>query len=161
MKATKNRCDDMSFSDALAQSTVSRKSGASEELRELTMEMENAVIAIIDAVDHIFEFLKMNSSDTDGSSIRRQCTRIMEACTFQDIVGQRLVKVSRIISDLEGRETLSPSPTQGQSADNRTNTGVPISPLLDGPALPGEGLRQEDVERIWDAHAPADISQVS
>lgn len=151
----------MSFSHNVSGNKPSRRSGASAELYKSTIEMENAVVAIIDAVDHIFEFLKTKSADADKAAIRKQCTRIMEACTFQDIVGQRLVKVSKILSYLEGEDGPTASIIEPPAGGGQGRTDPWDSPPLDGPALSGEGLRQEDVERIWDAHSPANTTDAS
>jgi hypothetical protein len=69
-------------------------SDARAEIHESIKEMEGAVFAIIDAAEHIYADLKTRGVP-DEASIRSHCTRIMEACSFQDIVGQRLIKISK------------------------------------------------------------------
>ncbi|MBS0295627.1 MAG: hypothetical protein JSR45_04895 [Proteobacteria bacterium] len=54
--------------------------------------------------------------------------RILQACAFHDIVGQRLAELRRMLS----------TPDAALARD----------PLLNGPALPGEGLDQAAIDAL-------------
>ncbi|MGV9006496.1 MAG: hypothetical protein ACOH1H_07135 [Brevundimonas sp.] len=71
----------------------------------------------VDAVDHIEQLL---------------CT-ILEACSFQDITGQRLAKLEQMLVDL---------PVKAVAGD----------PLLNGPAPTGQGLDQTAADRLLGAN---------
>ncbi|MEI9989108.1 MAG: hypothetical protein WDM86_03635 [Rhizomicrobium sp.] len=109
------------------------------ELSTSIGETETAVIAILDAVDHIVGLTTGGGDDPMARQIRSECMRIREACTFQDIVGQRLAKVA---GALNGATDIPEGPPD--SGDCR----------LEGPALQGEGLSQDDIDQMLE-HASA------
>ncbi|VTO17832.1 Uncharacterised protein [Brevundimonas vancanneytii] len=55
---------------------------------------------------------------------------MLEACAFQDLTGQRLSKLDSMISSVDV-------------------ASAPADPLLNGPALPGEGLDQAAVDKSF------------
>jgi len=79
--------------------------------------------------------------------IDAKATEVYTACSFQDITGQRTRKVIGVLRYLEGRinamveiwglDGIAPAP---KSAATVT--------LLHGPARPGEGLDQDDVDAV-------------
>ncbi len=78
---------------------------------------------------------------------------IFEACTFQDITGQRISKIARsmkyvdervgAIAALWGAASLAEVAVPEQETD-------PNQALLDGPALEGEGTSQDDIDKLFD-----------
>ena len=60
-------------------------------------------------------------------SVGGRLQTIMAACAFQDLVGQRLTKVSRLVA--------------GEAA--------PADALLNGPAAMGEGLSQAEADALF------------
>jgi len=81
--------------------------------------------------------------------------RIFEACTFQDITGQRISKIVKTMNLLEGtlnslvviigEDGIAALPiTKFDAADESDD--VP----MDGPALDGEGVSQADIDAMFD-----------
>lgn len=114
---------------------------ALDEQKTAIGEMEMAVDGIMSAVERMAEI-----DFSDGENASRQvaacCEAIMEACCFQDITGQRLTHVMETLGEVgrsldclaQGRkETPSPAETGG---------------LLNGPALPGNAMEQDAVDRL-------------
>lgn len=85
----------------------------------------------------------------------RSVTEIMEACTFQDITGQRISRIVGslkfveerigIMVDIAGREAIQ---TAGQDLDE--SGGRCDKPELKGPQLPGEAITQEEIDALFD-----------
>ena len=79
--------------------------------------------------------------------------RIHEACSFQDITGQRIGKVVAALKRLDDRiDQISQS-----FGDQRTGAGQPAAPnnsrpanadLLNGPQLPAVDNSQEDIDAL-------------
>lgn len=83
-------------------------------------------------------------------------TQTYQACSFQDLTGQRIRKVVNVLHFLEERiEAMNliwgGKDTRGLKAE----TPSIEASLLNGPALPGEGLEQFGVDEILDPEAPA------
>jgi len=83
-------------------------------------------------------------------------TQTYQACSFQDLTGQRIRKVVNVLHFLEERiEAMNliwgGKDTRGLKAE----TPSIEASLLNGPALPGEGLEQLGVDEILDPEAAA------
>lgn len=80
-------------------------------------------------------------------------THIFEACNFQDITGQRIQKVVKLLQDIE-RKVLKMVVTLGlvEKADKLDESDVETfnadAQLLNGPSIPGQGLEQDDIDAI-------------
>jgi chemotaxis protein CheZ len=79
-------------------------------------------------------------------------THIYEACNFQDITGQRIQKVVKCLQEIE-RQVLRMVVVFGlshnESLDEETKKELKVeAELLTGPALPGQGLEQDDIDDI-------------
>ena len=80
-------------------------------------------------------------------------TNIFEACNFQDITGQRIQKVVKLLQDIE-RKVLKMVVTLGlvEKADKLDEDDVESfnedAALLNGPSMPGQGLEQDEIDAI-------------
>lgn len=121
------------------------------ELAAAVRETESGVLKIIDTVGRIMDCLDANSKHAP-TEVRNLCTSILEACSFQDIVGQRLVKIGKLLSSIEaGGHAAETVPFEAPRVSSPASGDAP----LDGPALAGEGLSQEDVERMFNEQPSA------
>lgn len=126
---------------------------ASEELAAIVSETEDSAGRILGAAEEI-----MAADPSDGAAYQGAVTdaamRILEACAFQDLTGQRISKVARTLSDIEGRFVHL---AELVGIDLTAEDAAPQSdePPLAGPALEGEGNKQDDVDRLF-AEAGAD-----
>jgi chemotaxis protein CheZ len=77
----------------------------------------------------------------------------MEACTFQDITGQRVTKIIRSMQfveervlamvDLMGRDSVE------KKAAVLSDETPEKDPLLNGPQLPGNAISQDDIDKLF------------
>ena len=83
----------------------------------------------------------------DGPSHRVQemTMRIYEACSFQDITGQRIAKIVATLQTIEARV----GDLHDAFGRPRTPRGVlPGRGLLNGPQLPAAAMEQADIDRL-------------
>jgi chemotaxis protein CheZ len=124
---------------------------ATDELDAIVAHTASATHAILESC----ETLDAVSTDLAGSeaSTRLQdaTTRIYEACSFQDITGQRITKVVSTLKTIEVKiEQIIV--TFGQR--DGTATGGPVVPagdetdLLNGPQLPHHAMDQSDIDKL-------------
>ena len=74
--------------------------------------------------------------------------RIVEACSFQDVTGQRISKVVNTLAFIDDRldtllEAFDGVPDSVSDEDDGSD------PLLNGPQLDGEGISQNDVDSMF------------
>lgn len=83
-------------------------------------------------------------------------TQIYEACTFQDITGQRIQKVVSTLREIEDKvdrimETLSatvgPLNMQGEYQEKKADVNDEES-LLNGPQMADKAISQEEIDRL-------------
>jgi chemotaxis regulatin CheY-phosphate phosphatase CheZ len=131
---------------------------AGQELDAIVQATESATNTIMEAAEEIMSG-DPSDAETYKAHVDDACMRIFEACSFQDITGQRISKVVETIEYVEERlDTLQkawgpdvieePEAEPEQDADKA---------LLNGPALEGEGIGQTDVDAILgEPHADTD-----
>ncbi|NQV56145.1 MAG: protein phosphatase CheZ [Rhodospirillales bacterium] len=134
---------------------------ATSELDAVITATENATNSILEASEKIEELaarLQVNADNSDdrqaADEILELTIKILEACNFQDITGQRITKVTstlqfvedRIVSmiDIWGQEDIDMVAPSVEA--NQTNDAA----LLNGPALDGEGISQDDIDALFD-----------
>ncbi|MCP5405123.1 MAG: protein phosphatase CheZ [Pseudomonadaceae bacterium] len=80
-------------------------------------------------------------------------TQVYEACNFQDITGQRIQKVVKLLQEIE-RKVLRMVLVFGMvekedKLDDTTRAEFnEDAALLNGPSMPGQGLEQDDIDAI-------------
>ncbi|MCW0182797.1 protein phosphatase CheZ [Zavarzinia sp.] len=133
---------------------------AGRELEAIVRSTEDATNKIMAAAESI-----MAASPADGPAytdlVSARCMEIFEACSFQDITGQRISKVVDTLTYIEDRvsrlkNALGAELADAPQAPGEARTGD--SALLNGPALDGEGIAQDEVDKLMGAtaQAPAD-----
>ncbi len=125
---------------------------ATDQLDAIVAATEEATSKILEAT----EIIAAKANELDEPEITEQVTRIFEASSFQDLTGQRTSKViATLIKYVEeyidqlvraiGEETDGKRQTK---AERDTSPTSPIGGPLDGPELPGEGNKQEDIDAL-------------
>ena len=130
---------------------------AGRELDAVVQATEDATNTIMEAVETI---MAADTTDVEAYAlaVNDQCMRIFEACSFQDITGQRVTKVINTLTFIEERigSILTAWPEGEDMADEES--AEPAAPgdkeLLNGPALEGEGISQDDVDSLFDEESP-------
>lgn len=132
-----------------------------EQLDAIIAATEEATNVIMDAVERISDMIIERRTELDGAGLSEwadgidtEFQKVFEACSFQDITGQRIGKVveelkfmnDKLASMVEiwGPEALSAEPLAGKKKD------VPEGEVLEGPALEGKGVSQGDIDKLFD-----------
>src|SRR4029079_9814904 len=128
---------------------------ASEALDSVVQATEAATSDILECAERIQEIawtLREQGPDAAVCDLLdAKATEVYTACSFQDLTGQRTRKVIGVLRYLEGRINamieiwqLAPRASAGGDA---AAPGRPAA-LLNGPAKPGQGLDQDDVDLV-------------
>jgi len=136
------------------------KEGATLHLDAVIKTTENATQTIMDAVDAI-----QATADKVGGecqkSVAESVTKIYEACNFQDLTGQRLSKVIKMIDEIDARinNLLKLSGKQVTSSGQGKLEIVKPAPgnsghLLSGPQLPDAAPSQADIDALFASGKP-------
>jgi len=133
---------------------------ASDQLSAIVGATEKATNEIFDAVETIEELASTLSPDQAGG-LSDAVTRIYEACSFQDITGQRISKVVTVLQNVESRVdallTAFGTEVDTAASGTRESTEAPVTiessadsdnDLLSGPQAPGEGNSQEEIDAL-------------
>lgn len=115
---------------------------SAEQIDDLTMTLKNSASSDF-VVDHV-------------EQIAFIVTKIFEACNFQDITGQRINKVVSTLEFVEervhnmiliwGEEAFAELPVPEVEAE-----AIPEdADLLNGPQLDGEGISQDDIDKLFE-----------
>lgn len=110
-----------------------------------TAEATEAILETCETLDRIAE----SAPEPIGTQLQEATTRIYEACSFQDITGQRINKVVQTLKRIEakvgqiiatfGGEAELPPPAEPPPGEDG---------LMNGPALPGAAMDQSDIDRL-------------
>lgn len=129
----------------------SRIPRAGKELDAIVRQTEEATNTIMDASEKIMG-AETEDPESFKSYVHEQVMRIFEACSFQDITGQRISKVVETLSYIEERANQLKGilgVAEGEAADERNDIHRgEDKALLSGPALEGEGIDQAEVDAL-------------
>ena len=129
---------------------------ASEELDSVVQQTEAAtsdILACAEAIQETAWTLREQGLDAEVCDLLdAKATEVYTACSFQDLTGQRTRKVIGVLRYLEGRINAMidiwglDGAMSAEAAESRAvETG---KALLNGPAKPGDGLDQADVDMV-------------
>jgi chemotaxis protein CheZ len=123
---------------------------ATDELDAIVTATAQATGSILDAAERLGTVAD-RIGGTDGAAVTDEVTRIFEACTFQDITGQRITKVVKTLKIIETRvaELVGAFGTLDARAD-AAPAAVGDAALLNGPQLPPDARSQADIDAIFD-----------
>jgi chemotaxis protein CheZ len=125
---------------------------ATNELDAIVETTEKATSEILTAVEHIQEIawtLREQGSDPAVCDrLNAQATEAYTACSFQDLTGQRIRRVIGVMRFLENRIDAMIQIWRISEEDNAEETAEDEVSLLNGPALPGEGLGQSEIDDL-------------
>jgi chemotaxis protein CheZ len=123
---------------------------ATDELDAVVSHTATATNEILDCCETL-EGLQTRLSGADAEALSDAVTRIYEACSFQDITGQRIGKVVAALKSIERRVTaVTASFGRGGPADD----DPPAEPqtegeaLANGPQLPASASTQAEIDRL-------------
>jgi chemotaxis protein CheZ len=130
---------------------------AGAELEAIVRDTEAATNRIMAAAEGL---LAADLSDpvAGRAEIERHAIDIFEACGFQDITGQRISKVVKVLAEIEER-TGGLAAALGVVEDFAPEIARSADPLLNGPALNGPETSQDDVDALFAATPAKPVSQ--
>jgi chemotaxis protein CheZ len=118
---------------------------ATDELDAVVAHTASATDVILEACEQL-ETSAANGEQIDAELLGRATTAIYEACSFQDITGQRIKKVVGTLKAIEQKvgEILK---VFGQGEEIIEEV-VEVSTLTNGPQLPGKAMEQSDIDKL-------------
>jgi chemotaxis protein CheZ len=132
----------------------SRIPSAGEELGAIVAATEQATDTIMTCAEAL-----MGADDSDHAAYKalvdEKMMVIFEACSFQDITGQRIAKVVATLQHIEERvarfaDVMKATDLDGFLNDKeRAKSERKEKLLLNGPQLAGEGVDQNDVDKMF------------
>ena len=127
---------------------------AGEELGAIVKATENATNTIMECAEAL-----MGADASDAAAYKalvdEKMMIIFEACSFQDITGQRIAKVVETLQHIEQRvarfaDVMNAKDLDGFLNENeRARNERKQKLLLNGPQLAGEGVDQSDVDKMF------------
>jgi chemotaxis protein CheZ len=127
---------------------------ATDQLDAVVGATEEATNKIMDECDGISS-IAATLSPEQSEQLTACVTRIFEACNFQDLTGQRINKVVSALRHIEDKiqalmlalgdeigthDSAPPPPVANEDPDKK---------LLNGPQMPGEGVSQDDIDKLF------------
>ena len=132
--------------------TVSHIPFATDELDAIVAHTALATNAILESCETLDEVGTKVSSEL-AAKLTDATTRIYEACSFQDITGQRITKIVATLKTIE-QKVASIIDAFGDRGDVDASTLPLVAPvaaevsLLNGPQLPTAAMDQSDIDRL-------------
>jgi chemotaxis protein CheZ len=126
---------------------------ADQQLSAVVASTEEATTKIIECAEAIID------ADPEDEEAYRQLVNdkvmiIFEACSFQDLTGQRIAKVVETLEHIETRVSRFASAIGAEDHDGTANEKEAHRSkrkkdlLLSGPAAKGEGVSQDDIDSL-------------
>lgn len=129
-----------------------RLPSAMNEIGMIVETTESAANQIMEAIDVIMNAPAELPVDEYRSLVEAKCMSMLEACAFQDLTGQRSTKVVETLLHIEDRlgrlASLLGEEERSLAGSYQSPEAAP-DPLLNGPAMPGEGVDQDDIDRLF------------
>ncbi|MFL5282790.1 MAG: protein phosphatase CheZ [Rhodopila sp.] len=124
---------------------------ATDELDAIVDHTAHATHAILESCETLDEVSGTITGDP-ATKLQAATTRIYEACSFQDITGQRITKVVTTLKTIEVKvaqiiSTFGAS-TEGLERDTQKPATSAEDELLNGPQLPAHAMDQSDIDKL-------------
>jgi chemotaxis protein CheZ len=126
---------------------------ATDELDAVVEHTASATNEILDACEGL-ERLQSELPAAASEKLAEAVTRIYEACSFQDITGQRITKVVSALKVIEARVAAVTARFGHAGEAPPADLDTPAEPvtegraLANGPQLPTAAASQEDIDRL-------------
>jgi chemotaxis protein CheZ len=130
------------------------------ELNAVVSATEDATNKIMDATDNILKILPAVKDANAVAIINTEAIKIYDACSFQDITGQRINKVIKTMDYVEakvaklaklfGSVDANISSLAAKNSAEILKDNRPDAHLMEGPQLAGKGISQDDIDAMFD-----------
>ena len=150
IETTKNEISVLRVGDI----TNSHIPAATDELDAIVVHTAVATDVILEeceALDRLAEQLRAApgaAEQAGGTRLQEATTRIYEACSFQDITGQRVSKIVQTLKKIEEKIDSIRASFAVDDADFVEPMAVIDADLLNGPQLPSAAMEQSDIDKI-------------
>ncbi|MEX2453927.1 MAG: protein phosphatase CheZ [Rhodospirillaceae bacterium] len=136
---------------------------ATDELDAVVNATENATNSIMEAAEKI-EAVAAEIDEAGAEILSNAVTQIYEACSFQDITGQRIGKVVAALKEIERkvetvvekfgpdratRDRLKAMRLAERAVLENRDGGIEDEDLLHGPQLPDNANSQDDIDALF------------
>ncbi len=122
---------------------------ATDELDAIVDHTAHATNAILESCEMLDE-VSATVSGPSAAKLQAATTKIYEACSFQDITGQRITKVVTTLKTIE-QKVAHIIDTFGPPVEMVRRTAQHVSSdagLLNGPQLPAQAMDQSDIDKL-------------
>lgn len=129
--------------------------GAHDELGNVVNATASATNSIMSAAEEILGYTE-DDFETYRNQVQTKVLEIFEACSFQDITGQRISKVVEHLAQVEKRLShfaAAVNARDGEAAPDGEDAARQARKellLLNGPADEGAGVSQDDIDSLFD-----------
>jgi len=127
--------------------TVSHIPFANDELDAIVSHTASATHAILESCETLDAVANTLAGET-AAQLMDATTRIYEACSFQDITGQRITKVVSTLKAIEAKVERILAGFGTSTAQTCVSAQSEIAELLNGPQLPAEAMAQAEIDRL-------------
>lgn len=131
-----------------------------EQLDAIVQATEKATNTIMAAMERNDDIIEKIRAKTKSKKLQELCDQLIEndnevfeACSFQDITGQRVNKVVKSITYVEDRVTALVDVWGKDELDKivtKATEKTEDEKLLEGPQMEGKGLSQSEVDALFD-----------
>jgi chemotaxis protein CheZ len=128
--------------------TDSHIPAATDELDAIVDHTAQATNEILDCCEAL-EVVASRLPPEETQALQAVITKIYEACSFQDITGQRIGKVVSALKAIEARvATVTGRYLEGHDPAPASPPLTEGARLANGPQLPGNGVSQAQIDRL-------------
>lgn len=123
---------------------------ATDELDAVVGTTEAATVTIMESCDKILNVTREANPEL-ARAVEESVVKIFEACTFQDITGQRIKKVTNSLKQIDSKIKSVIAAIDGHLVDAHAPAPVAApqeATLLNGPALPAQAVSQDDIDKL-------------
>jgi chemotaxis protein CheZ len=129
--------------------TASHIPCASDELDAIVEHTAAATDSILECCEQMEAVVPRLAGD-DSRLVQDSITRIYEACSFQDITGQRITKVVSVLQSIERKvgNMIAVFAPRGEAAARLAKPDDGAPELLNGPQLTANAMHQSDIDAL-------------
>lgn len=115
-----------------------------------TAEATSTIMDSCEKIENILEDFTSQIPEEAKNSIQDKITAIYEACSFQDITGQRVTKVINAIKQIDQKvdHILEHDKVAHSLELGKPTEEIDEKSLMNGPQLPGNAISQEEIDKL-------------
>jgi chemotaxis protein CheZ len=122
---------------------------ATDELDAIVQHTAVATNAILESCETVDNIATKVSGD-EAAALQDAVTKIYEACSFQDITGQRITKVVTTLKTIEAKvaQIINTFDVETEPRERTEAVEGKEADLLNGPQLPANAMDQSDIDKL-------------